>query len=224
MTSPGTLVGRPVVFNEPSLVNTPVGSFYEEIAPYAFNKLFARGGHREAILNVDHSPSTRALLARADAGTLEMSIGSLGLDVRSELPATTLGADVAEQVRRGDLRGMSFAFTVDDETGADWFERKDGTPHRVIREVHDLLDVSVVTFPQYSGTKVSVGAGKRSAAPPAVARRYASLALRLSLERRGRPSDCPPRLKFWMRLRGKRVVRTSPVSFDVGASSFARAR
>lgn len=72
-----------------------------------------------------------------------------------------------EQVRRGDIGGMSFSFVP---TAEAWI----GTEHRELRGV-DLLEVSVVqSFPAYADT--SVHARSRAAATA-----YARTVLRRAL-------------------------------------------
>ena len=69
-----------------------------------------------------------------------------------DLPNTTLGRDVAELLRRGDISGSSFGFrTISDE----WSESDDGYPLRTLTEVA-LRDVGPVVFPAYTSTEASL--------------------------------------------------------------------
>ena len=97
------LTGRPVVFAEPTVIESPFGAFAEVIEPFAFSELFQRNGHRGTILNRQHDD--RWLLARSP-GTMQLSIGPLGLDMRAELPPTQLGDETAALVERRDLDAM----------------------------------------------------------------------------------------------------------------------
>jgi phage head maturation protease len=65
-----------------------------------------------------------------------------------DLPPTTVGRDLYESVRRGDITQSSFGFTC----------VADAWPSRGLRELLDvnLIDVSPVTFPAYEGTAVGV--------------------------------------------------------------------
>ncbi|MEX2556346.1 MAG: HK97 family phage prohead protease [Actinomycetota bacterium] len=203
-----TLFGRPIVFNDATLIETQFGDFFEEVAPYAFNALFARGGEKRAILDREHDPM--ALLARVSSGTLQLEIGPLGVEASAELADTQLAADTATMIRRGDLSGMSFAFRID---GSTWFDGPNDTPLRLITSVRDLLDVSVVAFPAYPTTRVNMGGGGlRHVVPARIARRHSAAMLRQSLERRGAKIDCPPRLRSLMRVRDKKTVRLGAVS------------
>ena len=75
-----------------------------------------------------------------------------GLRYEIDLPATTLGHDVAALLRRGDISGSSFGFrTITDE----WATTEDGYPLRTLTEVA-LRDVGPVTFPAYSDSEASI--------------------------------------------------------------------
>jgi phage head maturation protease len=69
------------------------------------------------------------------------------------MPRTPPAEALMVNIKRGDISGMSFAFRVP-EGGDEW--HREGP--QVIREVRDLhlFDVSVVTFPAYPQTSVSV--------------------------------------------------------------------
>ena len=69
--------------------------------------------------------------------------------------ATELGRTIGELTARGDLRGSSFAFTVE-QKGQSWAPGEDGVPRRSIREVSGLFDVSVVVHPAYSSSSAAV--------------------------------------------------------------------
>jgi HK97 family phage prohead protease len=66
---------------------------------------------------------------------------------------TTAGRDARELVRRGDLYSMSFGFTVAKDA---WSKRADGSHLRTLLKADRLYDVSIVTFPAYLGTDVSM--------------------------------------------------------------------
>jgi len=65
------------------------------------------------------------------------------------MPDTQLARDLRESIRRGDISGSSFAFTIPDG-GQEW--REDGD--RVIREIRavTLHDVGPVTYPAYESS------------------------------------------------------------------------
>lgn len=151
MDGPGTLFGRPVVYDSPTTIHTPVGSFEEIISPRALDDLLRTGP--DTTLVRDHDPGR--LLGRTTAGTLSLANRPAGLDVRASLPPTALGEETAVLVDRRDLNGMSFAFNVASE---EWRHprRAGGDPVRVVTRISRLFDVSVVTWPAYRSTTVSV--------------------------------------------------------------------
>jgi phage head maturation protease len=64
-------------------------------------------------------------------------------------------ADVLELIQRRDVRGSSFAFTVD-KNGESFRTGEDGKAVRQIREVSGLYDVGPVLVPAYPQTSASV--------------------------------------------------------------------
>jgi uncharacterized protein len=158
-TSPGTLTGYAALFNKLSL---DLGYFREQLAPGAFSKALTRCDVR-ALFN--HDPS--AVLGRTSAGTLQLSEDATGLRMECTLPDTTLGRDLAESIRRGDVQGQSFAFTV----AADKWDFSGETPLRMVLEVEELYDVGPVTYPAYEESSVALRSFQahqeaRNAPPP----------------------------------------------------------
>lgn len=138
------LVGHPSVFGQRARIK----DFWEQVDPSAFDRALGDDGMDVVCLaNHDGLP-----LGRRSAGTLRLGKDDVGLTLDNDLPDTSLGRDVRELVRRGDLRSMSFGFIVTDE---DWSNLDDGSQLRTIRDV-DLFDVSVVTFPAYAGTDLAL--------------------------------------------------------------------
>lgn len=124
-------------------VEARIGNFRESIVPGAFRASLASG--TDVLALVDHDPAR--LLARTASGTLALQEDSDGLAFSIAVPDTTLGRDVLELARRGDLGGMSFGFRVKDEA---W----PATDQRQLRVV-DLIEVSVVhAHPAYAQTSV----------------------------------------------------------------------
>jgi len=91
-------------------------------------------------------------LARTASGTLRLSEDANGLKYEFDAPNTTLGNDLLEMIRRGDVNQSSFGFTVDDDT----WEERDGKMIRTINKVKKLYDVSPVTYPAYHDATVAV--------------------------------------------------------------------
>jgi len=149
--------GRPVLTGYAVRYNTlsvDLGGFRETILPGAFDKVLNRQrGKQDVVALFNHDPNQ--LLGRTSSGTLELSSDDKGLRYSVTLPNTELGRTIAELTARGDLRGSSFAFTVEPR-GEQWAPGEDGKPRRSIREVSGLFDVSVVTHPAYPSSTTSV--------------------------------------------------------------------
>jgi uncharacterized protein len=140
-TGDHTISGYAAVFNVPSLPLGP-GQFIERIRAGAF----ASSLKDDVVGLYDHNPAN--VLGRTAAGTMELREDSIGLEAKINLPPTQLGRDLYTLVKRGDLRGMSFGFTV---------ARDKWNPSHTERELLevDLHEISVVTFPAYKQTSIS---------------------------------------------------------------------
>lgn len=126
-----------------------VGGHLETIAPGAFDRAIRE--QHDVRLTVGHDQN--AILARSKSGTLKLWTDSVGLRFEAELPDTTLGRDVREMIRRGDMDSMSFAFLPT----ADKWSTRDGMQVQTITDLN-LLDVSFVGLPAYEGTDVRLRA------------------------------------------------------------------
>lgn len=134
-------------------VSADIGRFKESIEPGAFRSSLLSG--RDILALSDHDAGK--LLARTKTGTLRLHEDARGLAYSIDVPDTQLGRDVLTLAQRGDLGGMSFAFSATDEA----WPSKD---HRVLRSVN-LFEISVVSaWPAYDGT--SVQARARQYEPP----------------------------------------------------------
>lgn len=142
------LTGYAATFNN----ETRIADFSETIAPGAFSASLADG--RDILALVDHSRDK--VLARTKSGTLRLSEDSRGLKFEIDVPATSAGNDVLALAARGDLGGMSFGFTAEQD---EWSGEK-----RTLRKV-TLHEVSVVSaWPAYDGTSVSARARQQRTA------------------------------------------------------------
>lgn len=145
-------------------VEARIGRIRETIAPGAFSASLA--ARSDVLALVDHDPSR--VLARTRSGSLRLAEDTQGLAFDLDLPDTQAGRDVLALAERGDLGGMSFGFTADDE-------HLDGD-RRELRAV-TLYEVSVVSaWPAYDGTVVSA----RSLIHPHPALAHAERVLRIA--------------------------------------------
>lgn len=146
-----TISGYAIVFGVESRVLWDWdGEFVEIIERGAVDETLINSSDIKALFNHDKS----YLLARSvnGEGTLGLSLDDHGLRFEFEAPETTAGNDVLELVRRGDLRGCSFAFTAAAE---DIEYSKNGEERlRRVKRINGLYDVSVVVDPAYTQTSV----------------------------------------------------------------------
>lgn len=134
------LEGHAAVFG----VEAKLPGFTETILPGAFAQSLRAGGDILALLDHDQSK----LLARTRSGTLKLSEDTRGLQFNIDVPDTSIGNDVLELARRGDIGGMSFGFNVPKD-GERWNGSK-----RELRSIN-LLEISVVSaWPAYPQTSV----------------------------------------------------------------------
>lgn len=139
--------GRTVVSGYAAVFN----SFFDElgyreiIKPGAFARALQQSQDVRGLFN--HDPNH--VLGRTRSGTMRLYEDETGLRYEIDPPETTTARDVVESLKRGDISGSSFSFTVA-PGGETW--RSEGDQY--IRELTDLdlYDVGPVTFPAYTAT------------------------------------------------------------------------
>lgn len=128
-----------------------MGWFREKIDRDAFSKCDVT----DVIMCFNHNIDS--ILARTTSGTLTLSTDEEGLRFEFEAPATSLGNDMVELVRRGDISKCSFKFTVEED---EWLyaSKENGLEYdeRTIRKIDKLYDVSLVVYPAYTDTEASL--------------------------------------------------------------------
>jgi HK97 family phage prohead protease len=142
-TNAKTAVGYAALFNSRTNI---AGMFEEEIAPGAFSDSLRSSDIRALI---DHD--TGRVIGRTAAGTLALAEDTKGLRAEISLPDTTDGRDLAVQLQRGDISGMSIGFIV---TKQEWDETGNIPLRRILQA--DLLEVSAVAFPAYEDTTLAL--------------------------------------------------------------------
>lgn len=138
------LEGKPIIFDQPTLIKEPFGSYNEVIRAGALEG--ADLSDTRLLYNHDFS---KIPLARTPK-TMRFNVNPAGLSMTAELPETEEGKSVYTAVKRGDLSGMSFAFKVAE--GGSSYDAKTNT--RTITKIEKLYEVSIVPFPAYPQTSV----------------------------------------------------------------------
>lgn len=138
------IIGRPVVYNSRSV---DLGGFVEVISPGAFKD--SLNGDIRALYEHDH----KMLLGRTTSGTMAISEDNEGLLVEITPPNTRSASELIESINRGDISGMSFGFTVNQD-GQQWdFEQ---TPALRTITNANLSEVTITALPAYQATDVQV--------------------------------------------------------------------
>jgi HK97 family phage prohead protease len=137
-----TIVGTATVFNS----SYDMGWYDEEMS----QDVFTNSDMSDVVALFNHDANM--VLARTKSGTLKLNLTNNALEYSFEAPNTSLGNDLLEMVKRGDVYQSSFAFSVEAE---DWQEREGMKPKRVIRGIKKVYDVSPVTYPANPDTMVA---------------------------------------------------------------------
>ena len=139
------LSGRPVVYDSATQINDIGGSYIEIIRRGALDGADVS----DVRLLVGHD-ATRIPLARTPR-TMSLEVDADGLTFRAQLPDTEAGREAYQAVERGDIRGLSFAFTVPDD--GDEYDPKTNT--RTIKRIAKVYECTLTAFPAYESTTVS---------------------------------------------------------------------
>lgn len=147
------LEGTPIVFETPTTINDSAGTFIEIIKRGALDETDLS----DVRLLYNHDLG-KVPLARTPK-TMTLTKDSAGLKMRATLPNTESGREVYEAIKRGDLSGMSFAFTVPE--GGDEYDPRTNT--RTIHKINKLYECSIVPFPAYAETSVEARGARTEA-------------------------------------------------------------
>lgn len=95
------------------------------------------------------------LLARRNrgAGSLNVEVRDEGVFFSFEIPNTSIGGDLKEMIRRGEVTTCSFAFVDGDNIQWDFSDRE--IPTRTVKSIRGLFDLSAVFDAAYSQTEIS---------------------------------------------------------------------
>ena len=151
-----TISGYAVVFNSESQVmfDPKAGRmFIEIIEPQAITKDIILDSDIKMLL--EHNKER--LLARCNKGkgTLDTFIDTKGVRYRFNSPNTQDGDFAVEMIKRGDISGSSFAFTIA-KNGDKWEKRKDGIWLRRVKRARKLYDFTITADPAYQQTTAEV--------------------------------------------------------------------
>lgn len=146
----GTIItGRPIVYNS----KTNLG-FYDEVIESGALDLTNLNDVR-FLINHDTSRIPLARSRRNNGkSTMQFTVDPMGLNldwVMLDVENNSEARALYSAVERGDISGMSFMFSVDDE---EWENLESDHPTRHIRKIGSVVEVSAVTFPAYESTEI----------------------------------------------------------------------
>lgn len=152
--SPRTIVGYAAVYDQwTTLYQTPNLIVREIIRPGAFRNAISSNQDVRAL--IDHDSSL--LIGRTRAGTLTLAEDGVGLFFQCTPPDTQVARDLMANIRVGNVSQCSFAFLPRDGGQTITTETVGGVTTQSIEVTDvDLYDVSVVTYPAYESTSVSL--------------------------------------------------------------------
>lgn len=146
------LSGRPIVYDTPTTINDPSGSYTEVIKRGALD-----GADLSDVRLLYNHDVNKVPLAKTPK-TMRLEVDPAGLTFTATLPDTASARELYEAVKRGDLDGMSFAFTVPD--GGDSYDAATNT--RTISKIAKVYECSVVPYAAYPTTSVEARSAREN--------------------------------------------------------------
>lgn len=146
----GILTGRPIVYES----KTDLGYFDEVIERGALDG----ADLKDVRFLVNHDtrmiPLARSRNNNANS-TMQLTVDAQGMATRMNLDIknNSDSRNLYSAVGRGDITGMSFMFSVDEER---WTDLESDHPTRHITKISNVIEVSAVTFPAYDDTSIGV--------------------------------------------------------------------
>ena len=143
------IMGRPIVYDS----MTDLGWFSEIIEAGALDKT----NLKDVRFLVNHDTSMIPL-ARSrnnnENSTMQLEVDNEGMKIRVNLDTenNTEARNLYSAIKRGDITGMSFMFTID---GEEWEDLESDHPTRRVKSIGQVFEVSAVTFPAYEATEIS---------------------------------------------------------------------
>ena len=136
------LTGYAIRFND----ETTIGSqFDEKVDSRALDGVDMNGVHALYNHNWD-------MPLGKEGNNMSLAVDDKGLRVDIELNNTTYANDLYENVRTGVVGGMSFGFTIEEDS----WEKRDGLPLRTINKIDKLYEVTFTSAPAYPTTEVGL--------------------------------------------------------------------
>lgn len=143
------ITGRPIVYDS----RTNMDWFDEIIVSGALKDTDLKDVRFLVNHNTDMIPLARSRNNNENS-TMQLSPDEKGMAIRANLDTgnNSDARNLFSAVGRGDISGMSFMFTIDEER---WEDLDTDHPTRYILKIGKVFEVSAVTFPAYESTEIS---------------------------------------------------------------------
>jgi HK97 family phage prohead protease len=143
------ITGRPIVYNS----KTDLGWFDEIIERGALDN--ADLTDVRFLVNHDRSMIPLARSRRNNGNsTMKLTPDFQGMNIdfiKLDTENNSTSRALYSAVERGDITGMSFLFSIDDE---EWENLESDHPTRHIKKIGSVVEISAVTFPAYEATEI----------------------------------------------------------------------
>lgn len=145
----GIITGRPIVYNS----RTNIGYFDEIIDSGALDGADMTDVRFLVNHDISNIPLARSRRNNGNS-TMQLSPDSEGLGIAANVDVenNAQARSLYSAVKRGDVTGMSFMFSVDEER---WENLESDHPTRHIVKIGSIVEVSAVTFPAYDATSIN---------------------------------------------------------------------
>lgn len=143
------ILGRPIVYD----AKTDLGWFDEIIERGALDGADLKDVRFLVNHDIKKIPLARSRNNNKNS-TMRLMIVDEGLDIEVNLDIENNvdARALYSAVQRGDITGMSFMFSIDDE---EWENLQSEHPTRRIKKIGTVVEVSAVTFPAYEATEIN---------------------------------------------------------------------
>lgn len=144
------ITGRPIVYNSV----TDLGWFDEVIESGALDNADLTDVRFLVNHDVSRIPLARSRRNNGNS-TMKLTPDAFGLNmdyVRLDTENNSEARALYSAVTRGDISGMSFMFSIDEEQ---WENLETEHPTRRIKKIGSVVEVSAVTFPAYESTEIN---------------------------------------------------------------------
>lgn len=145
----GIIEGRAIVYDK----KYDAGYFEETIARGALKNTNLKDVRFLVNHNTDMIPLARSRNNNENS-TMQLIVDDEGLRVKIKLDVenNSDAKNLYSAIKRGDITGMSFMFTI---RGEDWKDENTDYPKRTITDIEQVFEVSAVTFPAYEETEIN---------------------------------------------------------------------